>query len=143
MDVEQRFLRHVHKTDGCWLWTASFNRQTGYGWFQLGRGIGAAGAHRVAYELWIGPVGEACVLHRCDTRLCVRPDHLFLGTRTENMDDKVAKRRQHRRFTDDQIRIFRERRRAGERLKDLAAEYEMSYSNAKMIMRGDLYAYVD
>jgi len=54
-------------------------------------------AHRVSYRLAYGeiPAGEA-VLHRCDVRRCVRPDHLFTGTNADNQADKVAKGRQLR-----------------------------------------------
>jgi hypothetical protein len=93
---EFRFWRKVFRGDGCWYWTAGANEQ-GYGLFN--RSPAKAGncwlAHRYSYELHYGPFDERlCVLHDCDTPNCVRPDHLFLGTRTDNAEDKVSKGRQ-------------------------------------------------
>jgi len=64
----------------------------GYGVFRY---IGKAQrAHRVAWELTQGAIQSGmCVLHRCDTRNCVRPDHLFLGTQKDNIHDAIHKGR--------------------------------------------------
>lgn len=85
--------------DGCWLWTG-FCEEYGYGSVHvakvLAREFGHARmlAHRAAYALTYGPIpGDLCVLHRCDNPPCVRPDHLFLGTRVDNMHDMIAKGR--------------------------------------------------
>lgn len=100
--LAERFWEKVNK-DGptarpelgpCWVWTST---QDGHGYGAFYRGTGPRGAHRVSWELYHGePAGALCVLHKCDTPLCVRPEHLFLGTRTDNMADKVAKGRQSR-----------------------------------------------
>lgn len=51
-------------------------------------------AHRVAWELVHGPIADdLCVLHRCDNRLCVNVEHLFLGTRGDNIRDASVKGR--------------------------------------------------
>lgn len=80
---------------GCWIWTGTCGRN-GYG--QIARGGthgGKALAHRVAYELFVGPIPDGMhVMHKCDTVCCVNPDHLKLGTRSDNMQDMIDKRRQ-------------------------------------------------
>lgn len=80
---------------GCWTWTAAVNAQ-GYGIFNRDtKPSRCVLAHRYAYESIVGPVpDDLCVLHRCDNPRCVRPNHLFVGTRTDNAADKVAKGRQ-------------------------------------------------
>lgn len=88
----------------CWVWTASVGT-SGYG--QIGVG-GRAGrpvqAHRVSWELAHGaPAGDAWVLHRCDNPLCVRPDHLFLGTNADNAHDMAAKGRHFSRQAPEKI----------------------------------------
>lgn len=93
-----RFWRHVSKGPECWLWTGAPN-SAGYG--MVGEGPAGADrkilAHRLAWEIHFGPIPEGMfVCHHCDTPLCVRPDHLFLGTHTDNMRDMAAKGRQRR-----------------------------------------------
>lgn len=84
----------VHPTLGqCWVWIAATNGPAGYGRFWVSVSQGIELAHRVSYEMHIAPPGELCVLHKCDRRRCVRPDHLFLGTKGDNIRDAVAKGR--------------------------------------------------
>jgi HNH endonuclease len=94
----QRFWTKVSKPDnpnGCWLWTGCINkRRRGYGQFRL-RGQ-LVSAHRAAWILTHGNVAaELDVCHRCDNPSCVRPDHLFVGTRGDNMRDCANKNRLH------------------------------------------------
>jgi hypothetical protein len=87
--LDVRFWEKVMKTDGCWLWTASMDRH-GYGQFCAGGR--PKKAHRVAWFLTHG-AWPTNALHRCDTPACVRPDHLFEGTKADNTADMMLKGR--------------------------------------------------
>lgn len=91
-----RFWARVTRNDRCWLWTGTFY-PNGYGQMRFGGPL--VGVHRIAWQLSRGdiPIG-LCVLHRCDTPACVNPDHLFLGTRADNMADMAAKGKAARRY---------------------------------------------
>jgi hypothetical protein len=92
--IADRFWSKVDKapsSNGCWLWTATKDRRL-YGrfWNDGNR----FGAHRTAWELTRGPIPPGLyVLHHCDTPPCVNPEHLFIGTQTDNMRDMAAKGR--------------------------------------------------
>lgn len=115
--AEERFWAKVRKTDSCWLWTASVNKQ-GYGKFNPTRSP-QWGAHRFSWFLHHGPIPEGMwVLHKCDITPCVNPDHLFLGTALENNHDMIRKGRQrypaglecaHSKLTAADIQQIRER----------------------------------
>jgi hypothetical protein len=99
---------------GCWLWTAAAGSGDRYGRFMLPPN---RLAHRVSWQIYKGKIPNGmCVLHSCDTALCVNPDHLFLGTQAENLEDcrrkKRAKPRRgehhpHARLTDEAVREIR------------------------------------
>ena len=91
--IAERVEAKTRRTDGCWEWTAARNA-LGYGTISVKRR--STLAHRVAWELTHGPVPDGlCVCHTCDNPGCVRPDHLWLGTREENNHDRSAKGRTH------------------------------------------------
>jgi hypothetical protein len=99
--LETRFWAKVVKSDGCWLWTGcrsvkAGTGQLGYGQIRVGgmQSLRATTAHRVSWMLAHGPVPEGCdICHRCDNPACVRPDHLFLGSRQDNVKDMHGKKR--------------------------------------------------
>lgn len=85
------FMKRVQITNTCWLWIGSKNRG-GYGQWQTKNQYYLA--HRAAYELFIGGIPEGmCVCHSCDIRHCVNPEHLWLGTNKDNVNDRDQKGR--------------------------------------------------
>lgn len=93
--TSERFWPKVRQTETCWEWTGSRTGQ-GYGYMHFGpqKARKPKTAHRVSWEFHFGPIPDGLwVLHKSDNRLCVRPDHLFLGDRVANMKDCAAKGR--------------------------------------------------
>lgn len=80
----------------CWYWVGA-RSDIGYGTLTSARehyGLGELMAHRIAWSLFNGPIPAGLkVLHKCDVRSCVNPDHLFLGTQRDNVQDMFTKGR--------------------------------------------------
>lgn len=77
----------------CWLWTASITPH-GYGAFNHKKTLGEKLVHRISYMLHVGDIPQGLgVLHKCDVRNCLRPDHLFTGTNADNTKDCKEKGR--------------------------------------------------
>lgn len=91
-DIE-RFWSKVDKSggeDACWIWTGCTGR--GYGQIKWGRGMIVS--HRIVWILTYGDIPNSLlVLHKCDNPPCVNPQHLFLGTQSDNMKDMFHKKR--------------------------------------------------
>jgi hypothetical protein len=81
---------HAPKLGRCWMWTGC-DSANGYGRFNIGSTHSQA--HRWIYEQINGSIGDLDCCHHCDNRKCVRPSHLFAGTRMDNMRDCSEKGR--------------------------------------------------
>jgi hypothetical protein len=91
-DPVPRFWSYVRKTRACWLWTGSIWR-SGYGRMWVGDHPKQIPAHVFSYRLHYGRSPKLQVLHTCDVRHCVNPEHLWEGTQQQNQNDMSAKRR--------------------------------------------------
>lgn len=89
--TERKFWAKVVKGPSCWIWTGS-RSDFGHGTVRINNRL--LRAHRVVWEWTNGPLPpETCVLHTCDNPPCVRPDHLFTGSKQSNTDDMMKKGR--------------------------------------------------
>lgn len=87
LTTDQRFWALVEKTDGCWNWTGTVHIHTGYGIY------GRRRAHRMAYELRVGPIPKGMHLdHTCFNRVCVNPTHLRPVTQKQNNENHQGAR---------------------------------------------------
>lgn len=123
---------------GCWIWMKG--RTNRYG--KITSGFKTIAAHRASYEVFKGAIPEGSfVCHRCDTPACVNPDHLFLGTPQENMDDMNAKGRGKppRNFFEDDVRLIRS---ATSGTAALSKSFGVSRTTIKKIRSGRTYAHV-
>jgi hypothetical protein len=134
-----RFLSHVDAIeDGkCWEWSGITN-SNGYGRFSF-KDVHRL-AHRVSFEIFFGPIPQGMnVCHRCDNRLCVNPEHLWLGTQSENLRDAVSKGRLsqpdtaaekngNRRLDWEKVQAIRDMHRSGVKKYHIAGLFGVSPS---------------
>lgn len=89
--LEMLLANSVKRSSGCLEWTGGRNKD-GYGHTSFHHE--SVDVHRLMYAVSVGPIPSGmCVLHRCDNPPCFLPEHLFAGTRAENMQDKMNKGR--------------------------------------------------
>lgn len=148
----RHFWEKVEKTEACWLWKASRTHNgEGYGQFRWEQR--SVDAHRVSWIIAHGEIPAGInVLHSCDNPVCVRPDHLFLGTDQDNVDDMLAKGRGRfpgmpkgtlagsknpaSKLTAAMVAKIRERAQAGELRELIAASFSVSESQVNRIVQG-------
>jgi len=146
-----------HRPDlgGCWLFTGYVDPAGGYGQIFSGEPVDRViHAHRAAWLVTFGaiPPGLDCC-HHCDVRTCVRPDHLWLGTRADNLADMRTKGRgrgpglkgmAHPAATidDDMVRAIRHRLAAHERHRDIALTLGVTQSIVDGISAGKTWKHV-
>jgi len=149
--LRERFLEKVRKTSTCWEWAGT--KSCGYARIEEPTGVRPSrtlGAHRVAYELFVGPIPEGKhILHHCDNPGCVNPEHLFLGTQADNVKDSVAKGRQARgerngsaKLTQQQVQEIRDQYQPRSHefgSYALARRYDVDQSNIILIVHGETW----
>lgn len=153
--AQERFWEKVDKSggpDSCWNWTASLDKR-GYGQFGVRRGVMKISS-RLAYEFTNGPVPQNLhVCHTCDNPACCNPAHLWLGTAADNTADMMAKGRDghgqlsgelnpRAKLTENDVRAIKKRLTAGERIRNVARDYDVTESLIGQIKRKRIWKHV-
>ena len=131
---------------GCHIWTAGLF-SVGYGCIMIRRKSYLA--HRIAWEQVHGPIPEGmCVLHRCDTRPCINVDHLFLGTKMDNVIDMDNKGRRKSargtaigaaKLTEEDVKLIRA---DGRTHRAIAADFGIAHSGVTRIKNRKLWTHL-
>lgn len=155
--VMERILSKIKKEhNGCWLWTgAKAGGVTSrpyhkYGYIRIdGK---TKKVSRVLYEMVTGiDLDGYCLCHRCDNPLCVNPDHMFMGSHTDNMRDMISKGRSvhavgeanHSKLTENQVFELIEMRRGGVSYKDLGEKFGVHPMTARNIVLGKKWKHIN
>ena len=142
----------VSKKTGCWVWFRSKWRSNTRPVLKI-NGVRVL-AHVFIHRTVIGPTKGLYVCHTCDNTLCVNPDHLFLGTAQDNMDDKVSKGRgrnlfgsghQNAKLDEEKVRFIRTRyipRHPVYGKGPLAKRFKVAYGTLSNILQGKQWKHV-
>lgn len=92
VDVFKYINTHGNDTSVCWEWTGSTGGRDGRGYFSVSNK--KLQAHRIVYTIFNGEIAAGMVIrHKCDNPICCNPEHLVIGTRSQNELDKYERDR--------------------------------------------------
>lgn len=145
----ERFFQKVQEDDnGCWIWTAS-RSQFGHGKFKFERKSWSA--HKWLWVCWNGDVPEGFILchapQLCHNAACVNPDHIILGTYSDNQTHRVLDGTDNRGVKSHNVLLTEKqvldiRKRTSEPLKDLGEEYGVCVSTISKIRSRHLWKHL-
>ena len=142
LTAEQRFWFQTQVTPSCWNWRGGKTTKGGYGRLRIaGRKTVAA---RFSFELHYGPIPQGLLgCHTCDNRACVNPEHLFLGTSSDNAKDCVAKGRSYApKLTEANIDVIKLAYSTGETQSSIALRFNVDRTTIGRVIRKQTWAHV-
>jgi hypothetical protein len=148
--MRQRFWGYVSCcSDGeCWEWTGTITPR-GYGYLRIGGSGNPRHAHRISWVIHNGVIPNGMfICHHCDNRLCVNPDHLFLGTPLDNTQDMIKKGRRNleghpKKLTPDLVREIRSLYAGGDHsYRDLARRFDVNFVTIGRVVRREYWSQV-
>lgn len=146
-DFWHRFWTYLERrNNGCWDWAGTIN----YGYGRLRKDGGKVYAHKIMWEVVNGPVPNGLfVLHKCDNRKCCNPDHLFLGTISDNNHDAKIKgrkvmgmRSKSAKLTDSDVRQIIVLRDSGFKVQEIATIYKVSGNSIRAVFSGKCWRHI-
>ncbi len=141
------------KINGCWIWkgakSGSPSKNIRYGYINIdGK---ARRVHRVFYELYYNAdIKGKTLMHSCDNPSCINPEHIFVGTPQDNMDDMINKGRDRHprgeanksKLNEKDIFEIKEMREQGETFVAIAKEFDISATHARNIVNNKKWKHV-
>lgn len=145
----ERFEAKFVKEGGCWNWKASCAGK-GYGQIKLPGERRQIYAHRLSWLIYRGEISDnRQVLHRCDNPKCVNPEHLFLGTCADNLQDMKQKgrhlygsRNSRAKLTEDDVKQIKRCLDSGMTQTRIAKAFGVSQIEISRINTGRRWAHV-
>ena len=135
-----RFWSKVDKSGDCWEWRAGLDDHD-YGQFRMGNKNFKA--HRAAWILTHGENPTQDILHSCDNRKCVRPDHLRLGSDTDNMRDSLERERRNLLFSNADVAEMRKLARLGKSRQELVDIFGGTRLAVTLAVTGQTFKHVE
>lgn len=155
--IMKRFYNKIEKrSNGCWEWIGAYRNVNTYGCLKYNGKV--VDAHRVSWIIHNGEIPDGIfVCHKCDNKKCVNPDHLFLGTHSDNMKDAYKKglvilptngnvfkkghKPKNKRLTDHEAEKVKKaiKNKGKKSLKKLSKELDLPYQLLRDINCGRVY----
>jgi hypothetical protein len=153
LTLKVKFYKHVllPNENGCMLWASSKTLPDWRGYGETrDRGGHRVLAHHLSFRLHVGDIPEGfLILHTCDNRACVAPDHLYLGTASDNAKDRHRRNRDNQpagenqylaKFTNQQAREIREEYNLhGVTTRQLAKKYRVTQATIQYLLARKTY----
>lgn len=141
------FARAIPRPSGCWEFEGGLQSE-GYGYWTVGGR--SVLAHRAMWAIHHGDPGALDICHSCDNRRCLNPDHLFIGTREDNMRDASSKgrtcrgeRRQNSKLTEATVREIRQLARVGGSRRLMAERFGVCHRQITAVILRKAWAWVE
>lgn len=135
-----RFNNFVIKQEGCWGWSGALDT-AGYGMISIGGKLHKAS--RYSYRIYKGDPSGSNVLHKCDNPICTNPDHLFLGSQSDNSRDMYGKGRWgNSNLNTERVKEIKRLILAGEKNGTIAKKYKVKTKVIRAIKIGERWRYV-
>ncbi len=148
--LTERFFEKIEPIteSGCWIWTGCLNNK-GYGQVRGDDGSTVT-AHRASYMMHKAEIPDGMlVLHDCDIRCCVNPDHLYVGTAAENTEDArtrgklcCGERNPSSRLTSGQVVEIRQRLKGNDSMSSIASMFDVGRKTISDISNGKTWRHI-
>lgn len=140
----------INPETGCWEWQGTKPNGYGYMWIRESTPTKKQGrmrsVHRLAYQEWVGPLNGLNANHRCLTKCCLNPEHLYAGTQKQNIADTKAQGRDRTsrnqgskhpeaKLSDSDVILLRQLSAHGVYQKDIARRFSISQTLVSAIAR--------